>query len=303
MGQLRRWGLMVIVFTVISLAQMTPAKGPPPSHQMRVNGVDISYVDQGAGTPVVFTHGSFSDLRFWEPQREAFAQNYRFIAYTYRYHGTARWPDTGKNYSVATHTADLTAFIRGLKAGPVHLVAISSGGRLAAFVASENPELLRSLTLAEPAFGALLADMPEAKPHWDDRRKAMAKVRAAVKAGDAVKGTKLFFESVNNRGAGAFDKQPEPLRQMILDNARTVPLSLSAPRKPQVSCATLNAIKTPTLITRGEHTLRFFSLISEITARCVPGSRLVTISNATHPMSIQNPTAFNEAVLQFVAQH
>jgi hypothetical protein len=26
--------------------------------QLRVNGVELSYIDQGAGTPVVFVHGT-----------------------------------------------------------------------------------------------------------------------------------------------------------------------------------------------------------------------------------------------------
>jgi pimeloyl-ACP methyl ester carboxylesterase len=273
------------------------------TRQLRVNGVDLSYLDQGTGAPVVFVHGAFSDLRFWEPQRQAIAQQYRFIAYTYRYHGTAPWPDAGQDYSAATHAADLAAFIRELNAGPVHLVTLSYGGLLATLVASEHPELLRSLTLAEPAIGALLADIPEGKPALDDRGKALAAVGGAVKAGDAVQATKLFFDWVNNQGAGAFDKQPEAVRQMILDNARTVPLLLAAPAPPAVSCATLGGVKAPTLVVGGEQTLRYFALINEIVVRCMPGSRLVTIPQATHLMSIQNPATFNEALLQFLAQH
>lgn len=32
-----------------------------------------------------------------------------------------------------------------------------------------------------------------------------------------------------------------------------------------------------------------FSFINEVVVRCVPGSRLVVIPKATHPMSYQNP--------------
>src|SRR6266446_7295196 len=152
--------LWVAVVVVLSsgLAWQAWAVESPQTRQLHVNGVDLSYLDQGTGAPVVFVHGAFSDLRFWEPQRQVIAQQYRFIAYNYRYHGTAPWPDAGQDYSAATHTADLAAFIRELNAGPVHLVTLSYGGLLATLVASEHPELLRSLTLAEPAIGALLAD-------------------------------------------------------------------------------------------------------------------------------------------------
>jgi pimeloyl-ACP methyl ester carboxylesterase len=127
---------------------------------LRVNGVDLAYIGQGTGAPVVFVHGAWMDLRYWEPQRQATATQYRFIAYTLRYHGTAPWPDAGQHYSVATHAADLMAFIRQLHAGPVHLVGLSSGGRLVTLAALEHPDLVRSLTLAEPALAELLADLP-----------------------------------------------------------------------------------------------------------------------------------------------
>src|SRR5207245_174971 len=154
------------------------AEAPPPTRQLSVNGVELSYIEQGTGTPVVFVHGAFSDVRFWEPQRQAVAKHYRFVAYNYRYHGAAPWPDDGKQYSAATHAADLAAFIRRLNAGPVHLVGLSHGGLLPHIVASEQPELVRSLTLAEPAIGVLLMETPAAKPALDDRCKAMASIAA-----------------------------------------------------------------------------------------------------------------------------
>ena len=36
--------------------------------------------------------------------------------------------------------------------------------------------------------------------------------------------------------------------------------------------------------------------------QCIPGSRLVVIPEAAHLMSYQNPAAFNEVLLQFLAQ-
>ena len=183
----------------------------------------------------------------------------------------------------------------------MHLVGLSYGGVVTALVASDHPELVRTLTLAEPGLGALLAALPDAKPALDDRNKGMTPVVAAVKAGDSVQAVKFFFDWVNNQGAGAFDKQPEPLRQMVLDNARTVPPFVSAP-PPSISCTTLGRVKAPTLIMGGEQSQRFFSLINEVTVRCIPGSRLVIIPMATHPLPYQNPAAFNEALLQFLAQ-
>jgi pimeloyl-ACP methyl ester carboxylesterase len=270
--------------------------------QLRVNGVDLSYIEQGTGTPVVFVHGAWMDLRYWEPQRQAIATQYRFMAYSLRYHGTAPWPDAGQHYSVATHAADLVAVIRQLHAGPVHLVGLSSGGRLVTMVALAHPDLVRSLTLAEPALAELLADLPEAKAVREELRQALEVIRTTANAGEAVQAARLFFEWGNNQGAGAFNRQPAAFRQMVLDNARTASPQLSAPRPPAISRAMLRDLKSPTLVVGGEHSRRHSSLGNEMLVRCIPGSRLVVIPQATHLMSHQNPTAFNEALLHFLAQ-
>jgi len=270
--------------------------------QLRVNGVDLAYIEQGTGAPVVFVHGAWMDLRYWEPQRQAIATQYRFIAYSLRYHGTAPWPDAGQHYSVATHSADLVACIRQLHAGPVHLVGLSSGGRLT-LVALQYPDLVRSLTVLEPPMDELLVDRPEAQPVRDAWWQAFAPIDTAAHAGEAIQATKLFFELANSQGAGAFDIQPEAFRQMILDNARTVPLARAAPRPPALSCATLGGAKAPTLVVGGAQSPRYLTLINEVVVQCLPGSRLVVIPQATHLMSHQNPAAFNEALLHFLAQH
>jgi pimeloyl-ACP methyl ester carboxylesterase len=271
----------------------------PPTRQLPVNGVALSYVEQGSGEPVVFVHGAVGDLRFWEPQRRAVALRHRFIAYTYRYHGTAPWSDDGKQYAMATHAADLAAFVAGLKSGPVHLVGLSYGGSLSALVAMEHPELVRTLILVEPGLFSLLAESPDGKPALEAWQAGVQPVLAALKAEDAAGATKLLVDVVNNRGAGSFDKQPAALRQMLMDNARTLPLAFATPPV-AVSCSALGTVKAPTLVMDGQDTAIWFSRTNEAVVRCVPGSRRVTLAGTTHLLPQQDPTAFNEAVLQFV---
>jgi pimeloyl-ACP methyl ester carboxylesterase len=270
--------------------------------QLQANGIDLLYIEQGTGIPVVFVHGAWMDLRYWEPQQQAIAAQYRFVAYNLRYHGTAAWPDAGQHFSTTTHSADLAAFIRRLNAGPVHLVGLSSGGRLVIMAALGQPDLVRSLTVLEPPIDELLADLPAVQPLRDEWMKAFGPIRTAALAGEAIQATKLFFELANNQVRGALDTQPETFRQMVSDNARTVPLQLLAPRPPAISRITLGGLKAPTLVVGGEQSPRYLSLINELVAQYISGSRLVVIPRATHLMSHQNPGAFNEALLDFLAQ-
>jgi pimeloyl-ACP methyl ester carboxylesterase len=264
--------------------------------RIRVNGVDLEYVEQGTGVPVVFSHGGSSDLRYWEPQREAFAANNRFVAYSRRFHGAGSWPAEADD-SAAAHSRDLVAVMRQLDAGPVHLVGFSTAIALRATLS--EPALVRSLTIIEPNLPWLLEGRPddEALLRW--WREENDRIRAEV-GGDDERRARLWFELVNNRGPGSFDAQPEGLRRMWLDNfgARR-PAGAQAP----MTCDLLKAITAPTLAVGGEFGMGYSLRILEILAGCIPQSRLVVIPWATHFMSYQSPDRFNAVVLDFIAAH
>lgn len=299
---LRYRSLGVVTALVAAAALALDAQGTAPTRHVRVNGTDLNYVDQGRGAAVVFVHGAVADLRFWEPQREAIAKQHRFVAYTFRYHGTGAWTDEGKQYSPATHAADLAAFIGTLRGGPVHLVGLSYGGLLASLVAVKQPQLLRTLTLAEPALFGILANVPDGKPALESWMAGAAPMLAAIKQGDPVQATKLLAALVDNQPVENFDKLPGRLRQVLLDNARTLPLLFAAPPE-TISCEALGTVKVPTLLIRGANTPLIFSKTNEVVGRCIPGSESVVVPDATHAMSFQNPAAFNQAVLRFVQKH
>src|SRR5512139_2290574 len=119
--------------------------------QMRVNGVDLAYVEEGRGETVVFVHGAFGDWRNWEAVRPAIAERYRFVSLSLRYHYPNAWADNGENYSIAQHVEDVAQFIRQLNVGKVHLGGTSFGGRLVGYVAVKYPELLCGVVMGEPS--------------------------------------------------------------------------------------------------------------------------------------------------------
>jgi pimeloyl-ACP methyl ester carboxylesterase len=254
---------------------------------VHVNGVDLEYVEEGTGVPVVFSHGSGSDLRYWEPQRAAFAARYRFITYSRRFHGSGVWPAEG-DYSAEGHVADLLELIRQLQAGPVHLVGFST--TIALRAALQEPGLVRSLTIIEPNVPWLLESDAEGQAIQQRWRSENERVKTEAE-GDRVRAAKLWFELVNNRGPGTFDEQPEGLRQMWLDNY-TAQRPVPPPQKP-LTCEQLGAISVPTLAIEAEYGMPYSRRIVEVLARCIPASRLVEIAGVTHFMSYQAPDVFN----------
>jgi non-heme chloroperoxidase len=263
--------------------------------QIRVNGVDLEYVDEGTGVPVVFSHGGSSDLRYWEPQRKVFGALYRFVAYSRRFHGRSTRGGNGDD-TADVHADDLLAIMRRLEAGPVHLVGFSAAIALRATLC--DPGLVRSLTIIEPNVPWLLEGHAEGEAvlAWWGAENERVRFEAG---GDAERLAKLWFELVNNGGQNTFDAQPEAFRRMWLDNFDAW---RPAPPTP-LTCEQLNAITTPTLVLAAEYGMPYSRRIVDMLAACIPGSHLVVIPSVTHFMSYQRPDVFNEAVLDFLALH
>ena len=297
--------LWILAFLLLSLVIPSSTTAAPLTKEIEVNGVRLSYVEQGSGEPIVFVHGAFSDLRVWEPIREETAKRYRFIAYTQRYHGVGAWNnnDNGKQYSVATHVDDLAKFITLLNAGPVHLVGRSGGGAVAMVAALKNPALVRTLTMHEPAAPFVLpAESAERKAAREDNAKWTSAAREANKAGDPVRTMRLFIEGVYQLEPGGFDRLPEPTQTMLLDNARTAPLMFGAPPPPAITCDALKNFARPTLVTQGEKTQSFFKLINESISKCVPGVQQASFPNLVHNAPSADPAAFTAALFEFLAK-
>ena len=283
-------------------APAVPVSPGPTERQVRVNDVDLRYVEQGQGVPVIFVHGSMSDQRMWDVYRPQVAAQYRYIAVSQRYFGGQPWSDGGARYSQPTHAADLAAFIRSLGAGPVHVVAWSYGGSVATLAASQHPELFRSLTLHEPTIGSLINGTPEGKAAIAAFGGEVSRIRAVANSGDVTAAMRQFWEFVLKLPAGGFEAEPQALQRMALDNQRSVPLTLNAPAQP-ISCEMVGAIRAPALLTVGADTRPLWTLAAAAWKRCAADAELVTIPNSNHDAVVRSPQAFSARLMPFLARH
>jgi len=292
--------LSVLASLLLSLVPSIATSAPLTKE---INGVRLTYVEQGSGEPIVFVHGAFSDLRVWEPIRDEVAKRYWFVAYNQRYFGTEPWPDDGKNFGIQTDANDLAKFITSLRAGPVHLVTRSRGGGVAMAAALKNPALVRTLTLHEPALLSVLpVDSAEGKAAREDRSKFISAAIAANKAGDPVRTVRLFIEAVWQLGPGGFDRLPEASQRMLLDNARTAPLLFGGAPPPAITCDVLRTFTRPTLVTHGEKTHAYYKLINEGVSKCTPGAQQVSFPGLVHNAPSADPSAFTAALFEFMSK-
>lgn len=92
---------------------------------VQANGADLYYETYGEGPPVLFLHGAWAGLRFFQPQLTDLADAYRTVALDFRGHGRSEKTDAG--HTVPQYARDVAAFVDALDLDDVVIVGWSLG--------------------------------------------------------------------------------------------------------------------------------------------------------------------------------
>jgi pimeloyl-ACP methyl ester carboxylesterase len=265
-------------------------------------GVKLHGVEHGSGPLVIFVHGSLSDFDYWSSEVAAFGSTHRAIAYSRRYN----WPNHNKaiaGYSAIVDALDLARLIERLNSGPAHLVGHSYGALTALFLAIRRPQLVRSLSLAEPPAVSLLDHLPgelaaRGRAMRADIREHMEEpMRAAFIAGDRERGVAAFIDYV--LGPGAWAKMKPSAREETMRSAAEWDVMLTKGTLfPEVPRAAVQRVLAPTLLLSGAKSYPFLALTDGELARLIPRAHRLVVPNATHQMWLQAPETCRRATLE-----
>ena len=281
-----------------------------------LNGIRFEYAEDGSGEPLVLVHGSASDYRTWQAQRDAFAEQFRVLTYSRRYH----WPNEpiseGVDYSMQEHVDDVQAFLHALNAAPAHLVGHSYGALLCLLLALREPSRVRTLVLAEPPVITLVASNPPTpfellKLFATRPRTAAALLRfgmtgvvpatKAFQRGDTEAGIRIFGDAVFGRGS--YDRLPESRKALIQDNRTAIRAEFLGSGFMPLGADAVHQVQIPTLLVSGEHSISLFHRLTDRLGELLPQAERVEVPGASHRMHEDNASAFNATVLSFLARH
>jgi esterase len=269
---------------------------PSGVKSLEANGYPIAYVERGSGPTVVLVHGALNDYRTWAPQMEALASKFRVVAISLRHYYPEPWKGGGE-FSLKRHANDVATFIDRLAVGPVLLVGWSRGGTVVVDTAKMRPDLVRKLVLMDAALYELLPAASGA-PSEDPRIKRAKATDVYFRRGDMEGGLQFFFDDIN--GAGAWNKLPEPQRQLRRENAWTIVGQLGDVEN--VSCTDLGRFKMPVLLMEGEQSPLLFKRMRTTLQQCLPSAKFVTVPKAAHQMHQMNPSSFNAELAKFLSE-
>lgn len=253
---------------------------------LALDGQTIAYDCAGSyGPPVIFIHGVGSDRRVWSEQIDYFGRQRLALAVDLRGHGESAVP--AGTIDRPAFASDIVAMLDALGIDAAHLVGLSMGGVVALETYRLHPERVLSLVLAD-TFAAF--------PGFEE---AQARREQDV-------GSMSMQQIAEERIPACLRPQPDPARlrsaveQMAAKDKRVYLESSTATWSPDFR-SILPGINVPVLVLWGEYDTVTPRHLSEELAEGIPGARLVVLPDAGHISNLDNPSAFNRAVAEFLA--
>lgn len=115
---------------------------------VNVGAVSLRVEDRGNGPAVIFVHGYTTSGRFWRPQAESLAGDFRTITFDLRGHGRSGKP-MDVEYTIEAFTDDLLVIMDKLDIKSAVMAGLSMGGAIVLRAALQHPGKVRGLILAD----------------------------------------------------------------------------------------------------------------------------------------------------------
>jgi 3-oxoadipate enol-lactonase len=258
--------------------------------KIKVGDIQINYELSGKedARVVMMSHSLGCNLTMWDYQMEALESKFRVLRYDTRGHG--RSDVTPPPYTLGQLEEDAVGLMDALKIDQVHWVGLSMGGMMGQGVALKHPDRLTSLILSDT--GAIMPD--EAQPIWDER------IQQARDGGMEAR----LQETFGDWFTPEFLEKKPPALEKISEQL------LSTPLKGYIGCIEafrrlnyidrLTEIKMPTLIIVGEQDHGTPVEASQAMHERIANSEMVILPSASHLSSVEQPEAFQKALMGFL---
>lgn len=240
-----------------------------------------TYIDEGAGQPLLLLHGLFGELSNFEYVIDQFKGRFRVIV------PILPLLDMDLLHtSVGGLAKFVNRFIETLDLNNIHLLGNSLGGHVALVYLLKNPERVKTLILTGSS-GLFENGMGDSYPKRGDYE--YIKKKAEMTFYDPSIATKELvdelFEITNNR----------------MKVIKIIALAKSAIRNNLGS--ELNHITQPTLLIWGQNDIVTPPFVAEEFNKLIPNSELHFIDKCGHAPMMEVPVAFNAILDTFLAKH
>lgn len=183
---------------------------------------------------------------------------------------------------------------------PVHLVGHSFGGAVAIKIALARPDLVKSLTLYEPAtFHIMNNDDSRDRKHYYGIKQIEQTLASATTTGHADQGMKTFVDFWN--GKSAWDSISQSARNHLAGCAKSVIADFSNLFTETWELDCLDQLNIPTLMIMGMDSPAITQRIATQIAGHIRGAKLAMLPDLGHMAPVSDPKWVNPRIHQHIA--
>jgi pimeloyl-ACP methyl ester carboxylesterase len=242
------------------------------------DGLNLAYVDEGEGEPILLIHGFASNIAVnWRETswiETLIADGRRVVALDNRGHGRSDKLYEPDRYGAPAMAEDACRLLDHLGIERADVLGYSMGARIAVFLALRHPDRVRSVVIA--GMGINL-------------------VRGMVASGPLAKALEVpSIADVTNDTARSF----RAFAEKTGSDLKALAACMRGPRE-KIDAERLVAIQVPTLVAVGSEDVIAGS--GAELAALIPGTRLLTIEGRDHMKAVGDPR-FKQGVLDFLTQ-
>ena len=252
----------------------------------------------GEGPLLVFLHGIGSNKLNWHPQLPAFAPHFRAVALDARGYGAS--DDYQSDLEFSDFARDLARVLDHFGAEKAHLCGLSMGGRVAQDFYALFPDRVATLVLCDTFAGDDASDERSGRSQSIEEF-VESRIRPYLDGADPKERAPQSAGRLMAPGASedARHRAIEASSMLHVESyIKTVRASAAFSRVDN-----LPNIAVPTLLVFGDVDPLTPPTVGEYMQERITGSKLVIIENAGHMTNLEQPAAFNAAVLSFLQEH
>lgn len=243
------------------------------------DGVNLYYEVHGTGPALLLTHGYSATSQMWKGQIEALSPHFKMITWDMRGHGQSDYPEAQDQYSEAHTVADMAAILDAEGAQKAIIGGLSLGGYMSLAFHLAHPDRTRALLIIDTGPGY---KKDEPREGWNATSLKTAQRYETEGLGRLAAGSPEMRTASHRDATGLARAARGMLTQK---DARVI--------------NSLPDIAVPSIVIVGANDTPFLAA-SDYMAAKIPGARKAVIPDAGHAANIDQPKAFNDALLGFL---
>jgi pimeloyl-ACP methyl ester carboxylesterase len=136
-----------MAWLVKPIGHLNPYNIPMPEKFIRVNNIQLHYVEQGTGELVILLHGFPEFWYGWKNQIPVLAKKYRVVAPDMRGYNLSDKPAAVSDYNMNLLAKDIAELVKALGEEKAIIVGHDWGAAVAWAVAALHPEVVKKLAI------------------------------------------------------------------------------------------------------------------------------------------------------------